>query len=123
MLLQPSLPASRGFLSGVKHAYDFAHSIVKPLSVDGTSPAWPLGDGRDSVSCTGSGRLMTSDECADGCDGMCGPGCSCWYGLCDDCCYHASCHKHDNNCRPTMMNANCITFRGAGWDRPPSGLC
>ena len=35
----------------------------------------------------------------DECYGMCGYGCCCWEFVCDDCCYHELCARHDTCCR------------------------
>lgn len=32
------------------------------------------------------------------CLGMCGPGCTCWESVCDDCCVHRGCYDHDLCC-------------------------
>ena len=34
----------------------------------------------------------------DGCDGMCGLGCTCWPWACGDCCWHQGCQLQDNCC-------------------------
>ena len=36
-------------------------------------------------------------DCPDGsnCLGLCGPGCTCWWIVCGDCCWNAGCHYHD----------------------------
>jgi len=37
------------------------------------------------------------DVCPTGpdCHGLCGPGCHCWWFLCNDCCWNVGCYLHD----------------------------
>ena len=42
---------------------------------------------------------LRDDPYDNGCDGMCGDGCSCWPWVCGDCCWNAGCKIHDDWCR------------------------
>ncbi|XP_019857118.1 PREDICTED: uncharacterized protein LOC109585467 isoform X1 [Amphimedon queenslandica] len=53
--------------------------------------------------CAAGGGYCTASRCPysrDGndCFGMCGRGCSCWFFVCGDCCYHHYCETHDICC-------------------------
>ena len=57
---------------------------------------------------------------ADGCYGLCGPGCrSCWHWVCGDCCVHTGCARHDAFCSKPggWFNSDCFTGRGVLWDK------
>ena len=47
--------------------------------------------------CSNSGSYCWSNNCPSGsnCVGMCGPGCTCWWFVCDDCCQNIGCYLHD----------------------------
>lgn len=49
--------------------------------------------------CSNSGYYCSSGYCPHGsnCIGMCGPGCSCWWFVCLDCCWNWGCNYHDVN--------------------------
>ena len=51
---------------------------------------------------------LRSDPNVDDCLGMCGPGCSCWSFVCDDCCYNQLCFEHDKCCRYEMFSVSCL---------------
>ena len=55
-----------------------------------------------SVLCD-NGATCSSNRCPfrkydNDCFGMCGPGCTCWDFVCDDCCVHQYCLTHDQCC-------------------------
>jgi hypothetical protein len=57
----------------------------------------------DGSGCTSQEDSDEPSDCADeplgsDCHGMCGPGCTCWYDVCGDCCYHPGCAAHDDAC-------------------------
>ena len=54
--------------------------------------------------------LKTCPPCEDQeCFGLCGYGCSCWWWLCGDCCYHEGCRDHDVCCRgDTFSYGGCL---------------
>ena len=50
-----------------------------------------------------NGATCSSNRCPfrkydNDCFGMCGPGCTCWDFVCDDCCVHQYCLTHDQCC-------------------------
>jgi hypothetical protein len=53
-----------------------------------------------------------SPECSNECNGMCGPDCDCWPGVCGDCCVWLGCYEHDGEC--TRAGQSWFNFR-AKW--------
>ena len=56
-------------------------------------------------------HLFTCSTCPQGseCLGMCGPGCStCWWYVCEDCCYHQGCYDHDVCCGADFFSLACL---------------
>ena len=51
--------------------------------------------------CSNNGRRCRVGRCPRGsnCIGLCGRGCSCWWWVCFDCCWHWGCDRHDRWCR------------------------
>ena len=47
--------------------------------------------------CT-TGRCPYMGDRSNGCKGMCGYACNCWWWLCGDCCVHQGCLDHDECC-------------------------
>jgi len=70
----------------------------------------------------GTPKTLRSETCEnapgnDACFGMCGGGCSCWEWVCGDCCWHAGCAVHDQDCRSCSIThpgacARCASFVG-----------
>lgn len=58
-----------------------------------------------STSC----QDLRSDPHKNKCLGMCGPGCSCWKFICEDCCFHEGCSQHDTCCRHNALSTYCLT--------------
>ena len=57
---------------------------------------------RRAVLCN-NGATCSSNRCPfrkydNNCFGMCGPSCTCWSFVCDDCCVHQYCLTHDQCC-------------------------
>ena len=53
----------------------------------------------------------TCDKVAEGavCQGLCGPGATCWDFVCGDCCYHQGCSDHDTCCGENgMFSIKCF---------------
>jgi hypothetical protein len=45
---------------------------------------------------------------APNCSGMCGPGCTCWWFVCFDCCWNAGCYYHDvYSCADGIWTLQC----------------
>ena len=56
--------------------------------------------------------------CPDGpsCTGLCGPGCTCWWFVCLDCCWNVGCYYHDVvSCAGGIFTLQC-------WIEAPIGL-
>ena len=61
----------------------------------------------DSNCTTGIGPYMGDQS--NSCNGMCGPGCHCWWWICGDCCTHKGCLDHDNYCaKDGYISFSCI---------------
>ena len=48
-----------------------------------------------STYCSNSDSYCLSCPLGSNCNGLCGPGCSCWWWICNDCCYNVGCYLHD----------------------------
>lgn len=44
---------------------------------------------------------------SNNCRGMCGPGCTCWWWTCGDCCRHEGCYQHDICCNAGYLTPGC----------------
>jgi len=112
-----------------KQAFDMLSLKTAPKAqgflgddISPTCPAW-LRSGVRTTKCNSRGRLMTGGQCADGCNGMCGPSCTCWHAVCSDCCWHPGCALHDSYCRPSMLTFKCVSFAGCAFGAPGGSCC
>lgn len=59
---------------------------------------------------------------AGGCYGLCGPWCVCWAQVCEDCCWHQGCYKHDKYCdKPKSLE--CRFGKGVVYGRNGLHIC
>ena len=60
--------------------------------------------------CSNSDSNCDSGYCpiGQGCLGLCGPGCTCWWIVCGDCCYNQGCYDHDvDDCSGGTSTLQC----------------
>ena len=50
---------------------------------------------RSLTWCSNSNSYCNICPDGDDCLGLCGPGCSCWWFICGDCCWNLGCYIHD----------------------------
>ena len=50
---------------------------------------------RSLTWCSNSNSYCNVCPVGDNCLGLCGPGCSCWWFICGDCCWNLGCYIHD----------------------------
>ena len=68
--------------------------------------------------CSNSDSNCSTGTCPIGpnCSGLCGPGCTCWWFVCFDCCYNIGCYLHDvYGCPDGTDSLQC-------WLTAPTGL-
>ena len=68
--------------------------------------------------CSNSDSNCSTGTCPIGsnCSGLCGPGCTCWWFVCFDCCYNVGCYLHDvYGCPDGRDSLQC-------WLTAPTGL-
>ena len=56
---------------------------------------WPLPSCPQRQNCPYSNSSCVNCPIGRECLGMCGPGCTCWWIVCRDCCYNSGCYWHD----------------------------
>jgi len=97
---------------------------MNSISMGGTCPAWPNGNGQ-TETCRSRGVLLSAPQCKDSCLGSCGPSCTCWQAMCGDCCAHPGCEQHDAYCRSGGATnfAKCYAGYGCLIGAPATGCC
>lgn len=58
---------------------------------------------------------LRGDPYNNNCLGMCGPGCTCWWGVCFDCCFNRGCYEHDLCCGRDWDSDYCQEPWRYGW--------
>jgi hypothetical protein len=72
---------------------------------------------RSKQHCRNSNSKCPKGRCPKGkkCRGLCGPGCTCWWFICRDCCWNIGCDQHDRICTPNgRYSIECLASAPIG---------
>ena len=67
--------------------------------------------------CRNSDSDCPKGRCPEGerCRGLCGPECTCWWFICQDCCWNRGCYEHDRICTPNGKHSiECLATAPIG---------
>ena len=67
--------------------------------------------------CSNSNSNCPKGRCPEGkrCRGLCGPECTCWWFICQDCCWNIGCYEHDRICTPNGKHSiECLASAPIG---------
>ena len=84
---------------------------------------WGLGWLVDAIKprkehCSNSDSDCPKGRCPEGerCRGLCGPECTCWWFICQDCCWNIGCYEHDRICTPNGKHSvECLATAPIGF--------
>ena len=68
--------------------------------------------------CSNSNSNCPKGRCPEGkrCRGLCGPECTCWWFICQDCCWNIGCYEHDRICTPNGKHSiECLATAPIGF--------
>ena len=78
---------------------------------------WVVDAFRSKEHCSNSNSDCPKGRCPEGnkCRGLCGPECTCWWFVCQDCCWNIGCYEHDRICTPNGKHSiECLASSPIG---------
>ena len=79
---------------------------------------WVVDAFRSKEHCSNSNSDCPKGRCPEGskCRGLCGPKCTCWWFVCQDCCWNIGCYEHDRICTPNGKHSiECLASSPIGF--------
>ena len=82
-------------------------TLLKTANIEIPSELRALNDPDEGPSRQKRCRSLKNHHVND-CLGMCGYGCSCWWIVCNNCCFNRGCYEHDLCCRKKFLSPQCL---------------